>query len=235
MSNALRPMFLLLVLANMLMFATGRGYFGRIDAGTESGRLDAQIQPERLHIVGQEVAASPQVKSAEKSLGMAGEASVVPATTASACLSATELTPEQALVLAEWLRPDSAKVSMSQDVIEETVSWWVYLAPVRERQANDQRMSELRRLGIKDFYVVQDAGPHFRAISLGVFKAEDKANEALATLTRKGVKNARAGPRDLTARVNLRFVGDAAVLKSLAGKAASEKPALPLVECPPAR
>lgn len=234
----LRSLFLFLLLANLLLFAYGRGLFGRSEVGREPGRLDAQIMPERLVIAGRgrpaADAPAPASVDAPPVAVPAASAAVAPAG-AEACREAAGLSPDQALILAEWVRPDSERVRVTQTVVEEPTSWWVYIPPAIDKQASDARLAVLRRLGVTDFYVVQDAGPNFRAVSLGVFKSADKAEEALDALTRKGVKTAKAGPRDVTARVTQRFVGDAEVLKRLAENARANLVSVTLAECAPPR
>ena len=48
-----------------------------------------------------------------------------------------------------------------------------------------------QRAGIKDFYVVREAGPNQYAISLGLYKSEESANNYLNALLKKSVKSAR--------------------------------------------
>lgn len=231
----LRSLFLFLLLANLLLFALGRGLLGRSEAGREPGRLDAQVMPERLSIVARGKAAAdaqaarPAPEAAPAPLP--SPAAAIGPAVAEACREAGGLSPDQALILAEWVRPDSARVRVTQTVVDEPTSWWVYVPPAADKAASEARVAALRRLGVTDFYVVQDAGPNFRAISLGVFKSADKAEEALAALTRKGVKTARAGPRDVTTRVNQRFVGDAEVLQRLAENVRTNLVSVTLADC----
>ena len=64
------------------------------------------------------------------------------------------------------------------------------------RQGANRKVAELRKLGVEEFFVVQD-DPDFRfAISLGVFKSRDAARSRLAELRAKGVRTARIGERE---------------------------------------
>ena len=74
-------------------------------------------------------------------------------------------------------------------------SYWVSIPPQSNKAAAEKKAAELKELGITDFFVVNDPGPSFNAISLGLFHTEDSANERLAQLTRKGVKSARIDTR----------------------------------------
>ena len=69
--------------------------------------------------------------------------------------------------------------------------------PPQGNKANaDKKVDEMKRLGITDFFIVQDEGPNKFAISLGVFRTEDAARSYLATVAAKGVKTARADQRE---------------------------------------
>jgi hypothetical protein len=54
-----RLFFFLLVLANLLIFAWTQGHFGAIDDGHEPQRLEQQLHPEKLRIVGNAAAPAP--------------------------------------------------------------------------------------------------------------------------------------------------------------------------------
>jgi len=47
----MRIAFLVLLLANVILFMWGQGYLGTQDVGREPGRMAQQVAPEKLHIV----------------------------------------------------------------------------------------------------------------------------------------------------------------------------------------
>src|SRR6266516_798741 len=57
-------------------------------------------------------------------------------------------------------------------------------------------VAELKKLGVEDFYIVQEDSKFRFAISLGVFKTEEAARSRLAELRKKGVRTARVDPRE---------------------------------------
>jgi sporulation related protein len=90
---------------------------------------------------------------------------------------------------------------LSVKEVEEPSGFWVYVPPSETRQETNKKVAELRIKGITDLFVIQDANSRWKnAISLGMFHTEDAAEKHLAELTRKGVKNAIAGPRDSTVK-----------------------------------
>ncbi len=73
--------------------------------------------------------------------------------------------------------------------VEEITRHWVYIPPLRDRRAAEERMTQLRRSGIGEMSIRPD-----NAISLGVFSTEEAARRFLSTLEGKGTKDAQWGP-----------------------------------------
>jgi hypothetical protein len=57
-------------------------------------------------------------------------------------------------------------------------------------------MGELQALGVSDYFAVEGEGPMRNAISLGIFRSEQAANDFLESLREKGVRSARVGVRE---------------------------------------
>ncbi len=74
--------------------------------------------------------------------------------------------------------------------VEIPSSWWVRVPPQISKEQAERRVQELRQLGVTDTYIVQDAGPSQFAVSLGLFKTENRARLMLSQLSAKGVRNA---------------------------------------------
>ena len=64
------------------------------------------------------------------------------------------------------------------------------------RAAALRKAGELRRLGITEFFIVQEPGPSQWALSLGIFTTEDAAQEFLAALRPRGVRTAVISERE---------------------------------------
>ncbi len=177
--QVLRTTFFLLVLGNLLLFSWGQGYFGRSAAG-EPNRLSAQITPEKLRIVSRGVA--PSSDSAETPL--------------LACRALGGLTIAEASQLTNWLanREDAPIVDQRSQVGAK--SWWVYIPPLQNSVQAEKKGDELSKLGAKDYQIVRDRGPNEHAISLGLFKSEERAKEFLASLQKKNIKSARIQVRE---------------------------------------
>jgi hypothetical protein len=93
-------------------------------------------------------------------------------------------------------------------------SYWVYIPPLKTAAEADKKIAELKTRGITDFYLVQDNDQWRNAISLGVFKTEEAANNYLGQMKQKSVRSAVAGPRGAkSSTFVIRDPGDAAAAK----------------------
>lgn len=183
----MRLVFLLLLLANVALLAY-------IRLAPESGRepqiLNQQIHPERIRIVSPAELARP---GAQSTLG----------DSRAACLewgpfADNQLARAQAALEA---LPLHGKVATRD--LQTTASYWVYIPPLPGRREADRKLSELKALGVSDYFLVQDGGKWHNAISLGVFKTEEAAKSRLAALQKKGVRSALAGEYSQKATVAL--------------------------------
>jgi hypothetical protein len=103
---------------------------------------------------------------------------------------------------------------------------------MKTRADAEKKATEVRSLGITDFYIVQDAGPAQFALSLGVFRTEEAANNHLAQLRPKGVRSAIVAPFGAAATTFvIREPGDAATMKLAELKAEFPAAALKAVAC----
>ena len=186
----LRLLVIILAAANLIFFA-----WSELDrmGETDSTRLQRQLAPEKIRLL------TPQQVTA---LGPAKAAQLV-----NVCLEWGSFTDtERAAVLAA-LEPLQLGRQMSQRRIESTSAFWVYLPPFPSKPAAERRIAELRALGLKDFFVLND-GALKNAVSLGVFKTEDAATKFVDTLRNQGVTNARSGARTQTIQQTVFVVRD---------------------------
>lgn len=81
-----------------------------------------------------------------------------------------------------------------QRTAEYASGYWVYMPPLKSKAAVNNKIGQLKALGVEDYYVVQEPkGTHM--ISLGVFKTHEAAKNYLESLQKKGVRTARVGER----------------------------------------
>ncbi len=84
---------------------------------------------------------------------------------------------------------------LKQRVSEHANGYWVYIPPMKTRAQTEQKVAQLKALGVGDYFIIQEAGTWQNAISLGVFKTEDAAKKYLAKLQEQGVRSAVTGER----------------------------------------
>ena len=139
--------------------------------------------------------AEPAVEQAEL-VAPIEEKPVVATTPASSCFEWSALSEAQADALSRRLRRTGADPERRR--IDTPNSWWVRIPPQGSRTQAERRVDELRALGVKDLFIVQDVGPTQHAISLGVFKTESRARVLLNQLRNQGVRNAGVEARMTT-------------------------------------
>jgi hypothetical protein len=204
----------LLVLANLLFYALSAGYFGRPD-NPDAGRVEQQVEPERMRIVSRGEAPAtrvarteliaPQIvpveeKPAPEKANAETPAAPEPAPEAKAdkppvCLTWRPLPLADADRLAALLakRFGNYKVTRKQ-TSSDSNGWWVFIPPVPSKAEAERKSLELRELGVTEFFIVQDE-LNRNAISLGVFSTEKGGQDKLAELKARGVRSAQVAPR----------------------------------------
>jgi len=220
----MRVLIFVLALANLLFLAYAQGYFGRAD-NPDAVRVTKQVQPEAMQVVsrGEPPAPSaaklvpPPLPEAATVTAVASDGGDTPATTAPAgetaakeeqlagtadknqtiCLAWPSLTASEADRLSALLSEKFDDFRQSRKLTPATsAAWWVFIPPQANKADADKKASELKKLGVSDFFVIQDSGPNRWAVSLGVFSAESGANGRLNELKAKGVRSAKVGPRN---------------------------------------
>lgn len=226
----LRALFLLLVLANLLLFAAGRGYFGRSGSG-EPERLAAQIQPEMIRILREQ--AAPQGAQAQPDQVAAAPGAAPSAGAEADCLRYEPVGREQAGRIAAKQRARDGGVALAEKRLEEPSSYWVSIPPQPSRQDLDARIAELKSAGVNDFFVIGgEQGANRGAVSLGLFKSERMAESLRDRLRAKGVNGVRVSAREAAgAKLAVELRGPAPALTALAADIAAELPELKPGEC----
>lgn len=169
-----------LIVVNVLVWA----YFKTQPSGNDlPGVAEQSISPERIKLYTTEEAAKLPKKEAQNS-DSAPEAcyewggfTTNTVATARAALLKLSLSPQE-----------------RQDMVSDTIRYWVYIPPMKSLQAAQAKIQELQSLGVTESAVMQD--PLWRnAISLGVFTDEQLANRLLSDLRSRGVRSATKGMR----------------------------------------
>ena len=169
--SKLRTAFVLLLLLNLVFFAWSAGYFGPTETGRETQRLAQQLAQDKIRLLG---ATQPGAKPA-----------------ADACRLVDGLGPAEAQRLRDAAREKGAKLKFDFKPAEEISNSWVIIPPQADRAAAEKKMTELRRLGLSGFQLVDEEGPLRFAIVLGAFTNDQQAEQFLGVLGKRGVRSAR--------------------------------------------
>jgi hypothetical protein len=187
----MRALFLLLLLANLVFYAWSR--YGAPADAADPAPPARQIEPEKLKLVSPGALPPAPVAAAVKKPPPAPPA---PAVAPGACLEWGSFTLADAPRAEQALEPLGLGARLAQRRTEETAGWWVFMPPQGSRQAAIRKASELKALGINEYFIVQEEGEYHWALSLGVFRSEEAAQARLAALRGQGVRTARVGPRE---------------------------------------
>jgi hypothetical protein len=188
----MRLLFLLLVLGNLAFYAWSR-YSAPADAA-DSAPLSRQIEPDKIKLV--EPAELPPVSQPKKPAPAPVATPSAPPPAALACMEWGSFTVADAPKAQQALEPLGLGERLAQRRTDEVAGWWVFIPPQRNRQAAIRKASELKGLGIGEFFIVQEEGEHRWALSLGVFRTEEAARARLAALRGQGVRTARVRARE---------------------------------------
>lgn len=201
----LKILFGLLLVINGGLLAYQQGYLDTLSPPSrEPSRLTQQLNADKLQLLSKPEKTDTDTKAEAK-----------PDATAATEIAAVE--PEKnlaradkmsnALVCAEVGNFDATEAKkfeaqlavlalgerLTRRSIPENVRHMVYIPPQANKEAADKKAGELKRLGVQDFFVIQDSSAMQWGISLGVFKSEEAARNQLAALNQKGVRSARIG------------------------------------------
>lgn len=217
----MRALIFLLVLGNLLFLAWAQGYLGT-SASPDAQRMERQLQPERLSIVGRgeaparaPAAENETEKGAEK--GADGESEQnAEKPQATACLRWNGLATADVTRVEQLLAGKFPLFKLMRGPQAAHASYWVFIPPLANKQEADKKAGELKRLSVPEYFIVQDASPQRLAISLGIFSTEAAALERLEALRAKGVRSARVGARNADpARTSLELSGPATQAEAL--------------------
>ena len=188
----MRLLFLLLLAANLGFFAWMR-FLAPPDPAVDRQPLSQQLDPGKLRIVpASELAKAPPPPPPPP----AKPKPAPPPPPPIACLEWGSFSPGDAARAAQRLEPLALGARLAQFRGEETAGWWVHIPPQGNRAGALRKAAELKKLGVPDYFVVQEEGRWRWALSLGVFRAEDAAKAHLEALRTKGVKSAVVGQRE---------------------------------------
>jgi hypothetical protein len=131
------------------------------------------------------------------------------------CLAWERLDAAGLRAIETYLKQVGIKPGAYSIELEKKLGWWVFLPPLEDAAAGQDRIDQIIQLGIKDYAQVR-SGPMRNAVSLGAFSNLSQAREHAAFLTNKGLKGIDFGPRLESGVASLTFsnaISDAELAK----------------------
>jgi cell division septation protein DedD len=113
-----------------------------------------------------------------------------------ACVEWGSFSAQDAARAEKRLEPLALGARLAQFRGDESATWWVFIPPQPNRAAAQKKAAELKKLGVEDYFVVQDEGKLRWSLSLGVFRTEEAARARLEALRARGVRSAQVGRRE---------------------------------------
>ena len=203
----LRFLFWLLLAANAGLAAFQMGWLGHWTLDTrEPERLKQQHHVNLLKQVSASAASTPAADSADTDAAKTDAEGEKKAETKADGKTDAKPEPLACMEIGNFQQSDLAKVEeklrtlglgdrQTRVNISETATHMVYIPSQGSKEGADKKVGELKRIGVGDYFVIQDQSALKWGISLGVFKTEEAAKQHLAQLNNKGVRTARIMPR----------------------------------------
>jgi cell division protein FtsN len=238
----LKLFFWALLLTNGVLFAYHQGYLDTwFTASREPARLSRQLNADQIRLLPADAPIKQNHKNGATPTSNAEPATATTVAAAPASVpAAAEITPEMTnrppetieAVLActeigNFNEADASRFEtqlatlalgqrVSRRVIQENGSYIIFMPPQDSKENAEKKIGQLRRLGVTDFYLIQDNSDLRWGISLGLFSTQAAAEKRLAQLNEQGVRSARIGLRTSAPKVAFQFRDlDAAAKQSL--------------------
>ncbi|MBI3713283.1 MAG: SPOR domain-containing protein [Burkholderiales bacterium] len=217
----LRFLFWSLLILNAMLLSLNLGWLGKWSLDErEPLRMKAEKRADKLTVLS---------ASATQDLVDAAAAKAVPPI---ACFEFAGLNLADSQQLEEKLKPLAMGARQTRSEIAEVATNMVYLPPLANQDAADKKVALIKKMGMTDVYVVQDQSPLRWAISLGVFKTPEAAKNYLASVQKKGLKEAKIAPRAVSAsKFVLRFSDVTVAEKKTLDQLQSQVPNMDAHEC----
>lgn len=191
----LKLFFYVLLAANGLLFAVHQGYLDPLlPTGREPARMGRQINADKLILSG--------AQSASPAGATGAPAAATEAPAAAAARPGKDQENQACTEIGNFGLADAArfearvarlpfKEKLARREVPEAITHMVLIPPQGGKEGADQRVADLRALGIADYFVIQDNSRRRWGISLGLFKTAEAANAHLAAVAQRGVTGAR--------------------------------------------
>ena len=203
---------------NVILFAYGQGYLGKMSGGErEPMRMKNQLNADKLKLLTSASMTSSAAASVAASvtssvpasapLGVALSGAPAGVLGGAACFEIGNFSSAEARRFEARLAPLALGGRMQRvDLPGAAVtSHIVYIPSQGSKEAAEQKAAELKALGVTNFFIMSDSVQMKWAISLGVFKSEAAAQTLLTALGKQGVHSAKLGARAAAGKLAYQF------------------------------
>lgn len=200
----MRVLFWILLLGNLAFFAAMQWGWPML-VGERAIPTQPALHAEKIRLLdatqtGPEVTSQSQAAPASQPQAVSDTASpasgpATPASNSATCMEWSEFTGADLVRATAGLAALKLGDKLSQRQVEHSIGYWVYIPPLKDKAAVNQKVSQLKARSIDDYFVVTEAGKWQNAISLGVFKTPEAAQAYLEGLLAKDVRSAQVGER----------------------------------------
>jgi hypothetical protein len=198
----MKKVFWILLAGNAIFFAVMQ-WGGLLTAEPDAPPVQAALNEQKIRLLAAPPSAVPQSATAEVA------ASAVPAVAsaakgeARACMEWGEFSGDDLARATAALNGLRLGNRLGQREVEYNIGYWVYVPPLKDKATVAQKIEQLKARGVEEYFVVQEAGVWLNAISLGVFKTREAAQNFVGQLRAKGVRSAQVGERSSRLKVTV--------------------------------
>lgn len=193
----MKLLFLILVAANLALFAWQRGAFGMLpDSGREPTRPAQQVAADKVRVL---LPAEVQARREQAQRLVALPAGVeIDLSAGVGCVQFGDFSEAQAARVRPRL--DALALSEAPQARAIELPGWhmVYVPPFKTRAEAERAAAGMREQGVRELAIMGENSALRFGIALGSFRTEEAASKHLADLTRMGVAGARLGDKPST-------------------------------------
>lgn len=196
----MRTVFWILVLVNVVFFAVMK--WGGALTGEPPLQAQSAVNENKVRLLGASQVAAVQPIQASSAPAPSSASVVTP--------PPSPATKPEARICLEWGEfsgADFTRVKLAlaglklgdrlgRREIEYSSGYWAYIPALKDKASVAQKIEQLKARGVEEYFVVQESGPFFNAISLGVFKTKEAAQKFVNDLHARDVGSAQVGERN---------------------------------------
>lgn len=188
----MRVLVFLLILGNLLFLAWSQGYLGS-SSNPDALRVQHQLLADQVRIVARDEP-PPLAEKSEKDAKKPEKLPVadVEKKTVENCLQLTDVPVVDVERVEALLAGKFSDLKATRtETKEASSSYWVFIPPLASKKDAENKVAELKKLQVDDYYIVNESGTNNHAVSLGLFSTREAAESYLETLKGKKVKSAQ--------------------------------------------